>query len=155
MDQHILCVFTRTKSFINRIVPFFSAGYYSRNLCKTIFFHDFFFAPENIFLPCYQDHIPNQRTFLKTAQRITEHRHPVKLHKLLLYFAVHSLSLACCQDNSRISALSHDQLPRILLSFAKLQVRNRIQIPAVACSPDIFIVSCHTDHRCVIRTEDR
>ena len=94
MDQHILCVFTRTKSFINRIVPFFSAGYYSRNLCKTIFFHDFFFAPENILLPCYQDHIPDQRTFLKTAQRITEHRHPVKLHKLLLYFAVHSLSLS-------------------------------------------------------------
>ena len=30
-----------------------------------------------------------------------------------------------------------------------------IQIPAVACSPDIFIVSCHSDHRCVIRTEDR
>ena len=46
-------------------------------------------------------------------------------------------------------------LNAVPLPFSQFQVRNRIQIPAVACSPDIFIVSCHTDHRCVIRTEDR
>ena len=155
MDQYIFRVFARTKSFINGIIPLFSTGYYGRNFCKTVFFHDFFSAPGNMLLPCHQNDIPDQRTFLKTAQRITEHRHSVKLHKLLLYFAVHTLSLPCSQDNGCISALSHDQLPRILLSFAKFQVRNCIQVPAMACSLDILIISSHSDHCRIICAEDR
>lgn len=41
------------------------------------------------------------------------------------------------------------------LSFSKLQVRYGIQVPAVAGSLLVLVVSCHTDHGRIVGTEDR
>ena len=35
------------------------------------------------------------------------------------------------------------------------QVRNRIQIPAGSCTIDVFVISCCSDHGCIVCTVDR
>ena len=155
MDQYIFTLLTGTQSCINGIVTFLSTWNYGCYFCEIILFYNFLFTVRDRFFPCHKDNLMDQRAVLKTAQGIIQDRMPLYFQKLFLYFAVHSFPLSCCQDNGCISALFHNQLPRILLSFAKFQVRNCIQVPAMACSLDIFIIGSHSDHCRIIRTENR
>src|SRR5699024_11347912 len=92
VDQDIICIFTRQKPGINRIITFFSALDDTGHFCKAISVNDLRTAVSQSILPRHQYNIIDQGAVLKTAQRIIKQRFSSDLQKLFLYFTVHSFS---------------------------------------------------------------
>ena len=112
----------------------------------------------------------------KNLQRVNHDWFSSDFQKLFCYVSAHPGSLSGCQDNRSVFFFFSFIFSSVFykyknsaadlsspfccgsfffLSFSKLQVRYGIQVPAVAGSLLVLVVSCHTDHGRIVGTEDR
>jgi len=147
MDQYIFTLLTGTQSCINGIVTFLSTWNYGCYFCETIFFYNFLFTVRDRFFPCHKDNLMDQRAVLKTAQGIIQDRMPCISRNC---FCILLCILFPCPAARTMAVF----FPAIL-TFSQFQIRNCIQIPSMACSFNIFIISRYSDHCRIIGTENR
>ena len=110
-------------------------------------FHNLLSAICNLIFFGNQYHFIYKFAFFKLSECVIQNWSSKQIHILLLYLTVHSFAAPCCQNDRRVLFFH--------LAFPQFQIRNCIQIQSGSCSCQIFIISCHSDHRCIICTENR
>ncbi len=149
MNQYIFTVSAFTKTCIDRIIAFFSSTGITYTFVNPYFCRFLFYRIGVIdSSPVTRIISMNQRTFLQNSKGIIQNRViPVSPETASVFYCAFFFP-----------ALLPEQWPYFFLTSQrspKFQIRHSIQIPSMSCSFNIFIISRHTDHCCIVCTENR